>query len=593
MKKYLLIIVLSLFSFYGFSNVGANCDSAYVITSLPFNLSASTDTTGNNYSTICGSSYASQNDFIFEYTPSSNQYLDITLSNTNLYTGVFVTLGCPDTGSCVNYNEAALGNPLLHNLYLIAGNTYYITISNDDPSGLGLLPSTAFTIDINEVPPFDAGITEITSPQSNCFLSNSENVSCNIVNYGADSLYNFDISYTLNSNSPVTETIIDTILPGDTLNYTFSTTADLSTSGNYDFVIYTDVLGDTINTNDTVFETIANTPVFTTFPYDNDFETVPTWWTPSGTNSSWELGTPAATVINSAASGINSWATNLTGNHNTETSYLVSPCFSFLTLNKPRIEFDLWYETQQILTTLSFEYSLDNGINWLPLSAGSANQNWSAAWSGSSGGWIHVSNTVPSLANMPSVKFRFVFNALQADNEGVAIDNVYISNCNLGDPIADFTYVVNGQHVDFTNTSTGATSYSWNFGDLQTSTDTNPSHDYINMSYTYTVTLIAMNDCGSDTVSYDIIIVNTDKNYIDNEIKIFPNPANTYLQIETRNLNIKTCEIYNIYGETVINNSSLQQGAISKINVTNLQKGIYFIKLQTDKGIIIKKFVTE
>jgi len=590
MKKYLLIIVLSLFSFYGFSNVGANCDSAYTITGLPFNLSASTDTTGNNYSSICGSSYASQNDFVFKYTPSANQYVDITLSNTNLYVGLFVTFGCPDTGSCVDYNEASLGNPLLHNLYLIAGNTYYITISNDDPSGLGLLPSTTFTIDINEVPPFDAGITQMTSPVSNCFLSNNEDVSCDIVNFGADSLYNFDISYVINNGTPVTETITDTIMPGDTLNYTFTATADLSTSGNYDFVIYTDVLGDTINTNDTISETIANTPVFTTFPYDNDFETSPTWWTPSGTNSSWELGTPAATIINSAASGVNSWVTNLTGNHNAETSYLVSPCFSFVTLNKPRIEFDLWYETQQILTTLSFEYSLDNGINWLPLSAGSANQNWSTAWSGSSGGWIHVSNTVPSLANMPSVKFRFVFNALQANNEGVAIDNIYISNCNLGDPVADFTYVINGQHVDFTNTSTGATSYLWNFGDLQTSTDTNPSHDYINMDFTYTVTLIAQNDCGSDTISYDIVIVNSSENYTADNINIFPNPANDFIQITGLTNKINNFDIYDIYGRKVLN---LNNSKKSKIDISNFTKGVYFIKLKTDKNLIVKKFVKE
>ena len=587
MKKFILITSLIFFYFNGFSNVGANCDSAYVINSLPFNLSANTDTTGNNYTTICGSSFASQNDFVFTYTPSNNIYVDITLSGTNLYTGLFVTLGCPDTGSCVNYNEANLGNPSLNSLYLMAGNTYYITISNDDPSGLNLFPSTPFTIDITEVPAFDAELTQITSPISNCFLSNSENISCYIFNNGADSIYNFDITYVINNGSPVTETITDTILPSDTLNYTFITTADLSVSGNYNILIYSDVLGDTINTNDTVTEIIANTPVFTTFPYDNDFETTPTWWTPSGTNSSWQLGNPSATVINSAASGVNSWVTNLTGNHNVETSYLVGPCFDFTSLNKPRIEFNLWYETQQILTTLSFEYSLDNGISWTTLAAGSANQNWSSAWSGSSGGWIHVSNTVPDLANMPNVKFRFTFNALQANNEGVAIDDIYISNCSLGDPIADFTYTLNGLHAEFTNTSTGATSYLWNFGDFQTSTDTNPSHDYINMDYTYTVTLIAMNDCGSDTISYDISVVNANNNIADNNINIYPNPSNKFINISGIANNNCKFNIYDIFSRKVfsskINNN--------KIDISRLQEGIYFIKIYTDKGIIIKKFI--
>lgn len=580
-------------SIMGFSNVGANCDSAYTVNSLPFNLSASSDSTGNNYTNICGSSYSSQNDFVFAYTPSSDQYVDITLTNTSVYVGLFVTLGCPDTGSCVNYNESALGNPLLNNVYLQSGNTYYIIVSNDDQSGFGLFPSTNFTININEVPPFDANVLQITSPQSNCYLTNSEIISCDIENKGADSLYNFLISYKINGGTPVNETIYDTILPGDTLNYSFSTTADFLNSGNYNLVVYTSVIGDTNNINDTINAVISNTPEYVSFPYSNDFETSPTWWTPSGTNSSWQLGTPAATIINSAASGTNAWVTNLTGNHNAETSYLVSPCFSFLTLNKPRIEFSLWYETQQYLSTLSFEYSIDNGNTWLPLSAGSANQNWSTAWSGSSGGWINVSNTVPALANMPSVKFRFTFNALQANNEGVAIDDINISNCSLGDPIADFTYTLSGQHVDFTNTSTGATSYIWNFGDLQTSTDTNPSHDYINFSYTYTVTLIAQNDCGSDTITYDIIVVGLDNDKAFKNITIYPNPTNKFVEIKSKNAQIQNIEIYDIYGKKLnnITTNKAKQSNKLKLDISSLQKGIYFIKIQTTQGNIVKKII--
>ncbi|CAN5311840.1 ice-binding family protein [soil metagenome] len=50
----------------------------------------------------------------------------------------------------------------------------------------------------------------------------------------------------------------------------------------------------------------------------------------------------------------------------------------------------------------------------------------------------------------------------------------------------------------FTNASTNATSYSWNFGDSQTSTAANPTNVYATDG-TYTVILIASNACGSDT----------------------------------------------------------------------------------------------
>jgi len=55
-------------------------------------------------------------------------------------------------------------------------------------------------------------------------------------------------------------------------------------------------------------------------------------------------------------------------------------------------------------------------------------------------------------------------------------------------------------YVYFTDISTGSpTSWSWNFGDGQTSTQRNPSHLYA--AGTYTVTLTATNSAGSNTVT--------------------------------------------------------------------------------------------
>jgi len=70
-------------------------------------------------------------------------------------------------------------------------------------------------------------------------------------------------------------------------------------------------------------------------------------------------------------------------------------------------------------------------------------------------------------------------------------------------PIATFTYVMQQDTIVFTNTTTGATSYSWDFGDKTTSTDKDPVHIYA-ASGSYTVTLTATNEDGSKTY-YDII----------------------------------------------------------------------------------------
>lgn len=64
----------------------------------------------------------------------------------------------------------------------------------------------------------------------------------------------------------------------------------------------------------------------------------------------------------------------------------------------------------------------------------------------------------------------------------------------LGPPEAGFTSVLNHPGINFTNTSMGATSYLWNFGDGSSSSVENPTHSYANDGI-YTVELMAMNTC--------------------------------------------------------------------------------------------------
>ncbi|AHG88122.1 peptidase S8 and S53 subtilisin kexin sedolisin [Gemmatirosa kalamazoonensis] len=64
-------------------------------------------------------------------------------------------------------------------------------------------------------------------------------------------------------------------------------------------------------------------------------------------------------------------------------------------------------------------------------------------------------------------------------------------------PVASFVYSCAGLTCSFTNTSTGATSYAWSFGDGTTSTLTNVSHTFPRRHASYTVTLTATNSIGA------------------------------------------------------------------------------------------------
>lgn len=84
---------------------------------------------------------------------------------------------------------------------------------------------------------------------------------------------------------------------------------------------------------------------------------------------------------------------------------------------------------------------------------------------------------------------------------------IFITSCSDDEtlPVASFTSAATELVVAFTSTSTDATSYSWDFGDGNTSTDENPSNTYA-AAGTYTVKLTATNDDGSDTAEESVTV---------------------------------------------------------------------------------------
>ncbi len=83
------------------------------------------------------------------------------------------------------------------------------------------------------------------------------------------------------------------------------------------------------------------------------------------------------------------------------------------------------------------------------------------------------------------------------------------------------------------------------------------------------------------------------KNNISYKIKIFPNPALDIINIKTNYNLYKKIDIYNILGKKVLSKTVNKNNNIYKLNIKQLKKGIYFIKIQTGKSIIIKKIIKD
>lgn len=74
------------------------------------------------------------------------------------------------------------------------------------------------------------------------------------------------------------------------------------------------------------------------------------------------------------------------------------------------------------------------------------------------------------------------------------------------------------------------------------------------------------------------------------KVDIYPNPARDLLNISSSNT-IKDIEIYNIIGQKLIEKNI--QSPNSSIDISKLSKGNYIIKVNTEKGIVNKKFIIE
>ena len=286
------------------------------------------------------------------------------------------------------------------------------------------------------------------------------------------------------------------------------------------------------------------------FPYNEGFEVSDGGWVSGGAGNDWAWGSPSKPVISAAGGGTKCWIVGgltVSSYTNAEASWLQSPCFDFTNVLYPYIELKVFWEMEQQFDGGSFQYSIDNGNTWVNVGAVSdasncLNSNWfnfspinylspltsvRDGWSGNiqptagsckggngSNGWVTAKHTMPYLAGMPSVLFRFLFGAGTICNnyDGFAVDDILISEAPPN--VAAFSYsCINNNTANFTNTSALCpTGFSWDFGDPasgvnNTATTPNPSHTFSAPGkYTVTLTVSGPGNAAS-TVTRDINII--------------------------------------------------------------------------------------
>ena len=147
-------------------------------------------------------------------------------------------------------------------------------------------------------------------------------------------------------------------------------------------------------------------------------------------------------------------------------------------------------------------------------------------------------------------------------------------------PVAAFTFLIPTPGViNYTDASTNnPTSWLWDFGDGNTSTDQNPEHMYFATGM-YTVCLTATNTAGSTTTCETINVIISSTEDLDKIVKVelFPNPVHETLNIrlennETESLNF---QLIDVLGQTV-KELQVQTNGSYNLNMKNFDMGMYY-----------------
>lgn len=259
-------------------------------------------------------------------------------------------------------------------------------------------------------------------------------------------------------------------------------------------------------------------------------------------NNIWQIGKPQKVLFDSAYTKPNAIVTDSVNNYpiNNTSSFVVKilPGSGNWSPNWPGpfpfIGFTHKYNTDTILDGGHLEYSVDAGINWLPVQ--NYQENWGPPTLGSSDPYFsgtfnqwrqtfvyffNAENAYTGTIDSILIKFVFTSDGINTNKEGWMIDNIVYGTF-IGEGVEEFN-------------------------------DSNSFNIYPN----------------PNTGKFNLIMKNK-QGIINNEINI-----------------------YNILGEKVYYNPKFNEQTSSEIDLSSFQKGIYFIKIHTGAKIHAEKFVVQ
>jgi len=162
-------------------------------------------------------------------------------------------------------------------------------------------------------------------------------------------------------------------------------------------------------------------------------------------------------------------------------------------------------------------------------------------------------------------------------------------------PDAGFTHSNTAFEVSFTDLSTGADSWHWNFGDGSDDVSQSPTHVYASVG-SYQVCLRAENSCGADSLCTQVTVAG-DAGISASDIQainVYPNPASGFVNVSFGSNMVPAglrIQVYDAWGRLAAVPVSTKGPGGIQLNVSGLRPGVYRIRLEGSGIVAGRSFV--
>ena len=429
--------------------------------------------------------------------------------------------------------------------------------------------------------PYDSGVSSIDSPLNGA-LTSDEVITVTITNYGENSISNFDVSYQVDGGAVVTENFSGTILTGESSQYSFSSTTDMSSVGTtYQIYSYTQLSGDEDSENDGVYSDVTHLN-----PNDLGISeiTTPT----SGTNlSTSELVT--VVITNYGSSSQSNFEVSYEVNGETITETVPGPLEGNSSISYSFNQtLDLSaFGVYEISVSVNIENDADSNNDSLTITVNNSNCSPTADTSYGDGFQLFE---VGDISNTSAGEGYADFTNLSTDLEQGSSHNLTVTTGYGNQYIRvwidfndDYTFSLDELVVDNFVIASGAASGSYTENmDLVVPANAalGPHIMRAKSNWNAPVPDDACEETQyGETEDYMANIVEslgTDNIQIEN-ISIYPNPINNLLNVNVGSNSGLNYSIFNITGQIIFKGKFTSSN--NRVDFSDLSKGVYFLQL--------------